>query len=297
MSQNGAEFHGSISPERSRYRLLLEATDRLAVAKSLPEAFKELAPPVLDLTGGDLLNLSLHDPHRNLMLTQYWKKNQESGLFSAIPVDEAASGWAWKNQAAISISDIEREHRFPGIVPALLAHGIRSYTVIPMSTPASRFGALGLGKRIPEVLNKDDLEFLSRIAKLGALTLEKNRALRACEEQQSLVAISRELSCGLDQEKLLPAILSSLRGIKCYERAILSLLGEDEKTVHRYGDAQSGNITSTRRPLSHLINRSRCGRFRRTKFPLLPRTNCVRSKTLWRKQCTKQVSVLSAACL
>jgi formate hydrogenlyase transcriptional activator len=238
MSQNGAEFHGIASPERGRYRLLLEATDRLAAAKSLPEAFKELAPPVLDLTGGELLNLSLHDPHRNFMLTQYWKKNQETGEFDGIPVDQAASGWAWKNQAAISISDIDREHRFPGMVPALRAHGVRSYTVIPMSTPASRFGALGLGKRIPEALNKDDLEFLSRIAKLGALTLEKIRALRACEEQQSLVAISRELSSSLDQGKLLPAILSSLRGIKCYERAILSLLDEDEKTVHRYGDAQ-----------------------------------------------------------
>src|SRR5258708_40189368 len=117
MSQNGAEFHGSASPERGRYRVLLEATDHLAVAKSLPEAFKELAPPVLDLTGGELLNLSLHDPHRNFMLTQYWKKNQESGLFSALPVDEAANGWGWKNQAPISISAIDRWHRFPGIVP------------------------------------------------------------------------------------------------------------------------------------------------------------------------------------
>jgi formate hydrogenlyase transcriptional activator len=38
-------------------------------------------------------------------------------------------------------------------------------------------------------------------------------------------------------EKLLPAILSSLRSIARYERTVLSLLDEDGKNVHLYGDA------------------------------------------------------------
>jgi len=41
---------GDPSPDRQRYRLLLEITDLVARAKSLPDAFKELAPPVLALT-------------------------------------------------------------------------------------------------------------------------------------------------------------------------------------------------------------------------------------------------------
>jgi formate hydrogenlyase transcriptional activator len=237
MSENIFEVQRSGSFERNRYRLLLEITDHLTQAKSLPEAFKELAPPVLDLTGGELLNLSLHDPHRDLMLTRYWKKNQESGEFDAVPVDEAASGWAWKNQASIAIPDIECEHRFPGIVPALRVHGIRSYTVIPMSTPSRHFGALGVGKNVPEILKGEDVEFLSRIALLGALTLEKERTERAFEEQQSLVAISRELSSNLSLEKLLPAILSSVRSIGRYERAVLSLLDKDDQNVYLHGDA------------------------------------------------------------
>src|SRR5271156_3840468 len=124
-------LEGEASPERSRYRLLLEITDLVARAQSLPIAFKELAPPVLALTGGELLNLSLHDPRRDCMLTQYWKKNLESGEFEALAVDEAASGWAWKYQQAVAIPDTEREERFPGCVPVLLNHGIRSYTVLP----------------------------------------------------------------------------------------------------------------------------------------------------------------------
>jgi len=236
MSANRVGLEGDTSPESARYRLLLEVTDMIARAKSLPDAFRELAPPVLDLTNGELLNLALYDPLRNCMLNQYWKKNQESGEFAASPVDEAATGWAWIHQKPLSIPDTEREQRFPGCIPKLLNHGVRSYTVLPMSTVSSRFGAVAVGKRVPEVLGGEDVEFLSRIALMGALALEKEKAQRAFEEQQSLVAISRELSSSLDLQALLPAILSSLRGIARYGRAVLFLLDEDGKNVYHYGE-------------------------------------------------------------
>ena len=172
------------------------------------------------------------------MQTHYWTKDQQSGEFAPSPVDEgAASGWAWKHQKAIAIPDTQHERRFPGCVPTLLGHGVRSYTVLPMSTASSRFGALGLGRNIPEVLDSEDIEFLSRVALMGALALEKERANRAFEEQQSLVAISRELSSSLELEKLLPVILSSIRSIARYDRAVLTILDEDGKNVHGYGDA------------------------------------------------------------
>ena len=237
MPETRVGLEGTASPESDRYRLLLEVTDRVARTQSLPEALRELAPPVLALTGGELLNLSLYDPRQDCMLTHYWKKNQESGEFGPFPVDEVATGWAWKHQKPIAIHDTEREQRFPGFVPLLLNHGVRSYTVLPISTPSRHFGALALGKSVPEILNGEDFEFLARIALMGALALEKERAYRAFEEQQSLVAISRELSSSLELEKLLPVILSSLRSIARYERTILCLLDEDGKSVHRYGDA------------------------------------------------------------
>ncbi len=243
MSENSVALEGDPSSEHNRYRVLIEITDMVARAKSLPEAFKELAPSVLALTGGEFLNLSLHDPRRDCMLTQYWKKNHESGEFGAFPVDEVASGWAWKHQKPIAIPDTEREQRFPRCAPMLLDHGVRSYTALPMSTPSHHFGAVGLGRKVPEALNGADVEFLSRVALMGALALEKERACRALEEQQSLVAISRELSSCLQLEKLLPVILSSLRGIARYDRTILGLLDEDGKHVHRYGDTQEWELS------------------------------------------------------
>jgi formate hydrogenlyase transcriptional activator len=238
MSETRVVLDKDASPERKRYRGLLEITDLVVRAKSLPDAFKELAPPVLALTAGELLNYSLHDPRRDRMLTHYWKRNQESGEFDPFPVDDAVTGWVWEHQELIAIPDTERESRFPGFMPVLLNHGVRSYIAVPVSTPAHRFGALGLGKNVPGATNDDDLELLSRIALMGALVLEKDRAYSAFEEQQSLVAISRELGSSLELEKLLPVILSSIRNIARYDRAVLCLLDDDGKNVHLFGDAK-----------------------------------------------------------
>jgi formate hydrogenlyase transcriptional activator len=257
MSESEVAVEGNASSEHNRYRVLLEITDLVARAKSLPDAFKELAPPVLALTGGELLNLSLHDPRRDCMLTQYFKKNQESGEFDVFPVDKAASGWAWKYQKPIAIPDTEREPRFPSCLPVLRSHGVRSYTAVPISTPLRHFGALGLGKSVPEALKSEDVEFLSRVALMGALALEREGAYHALQEQQSLVAISRELSSCIELDKLLPTILSSLRSIARYDRAVLTLLDDDGKNVHRYGDAlewesflNHGNTVPLERSLS-----------------------------------------------
>jgi formate hydrogenlyase transcriptional activator len=236
MSETGVALEGGSSADRNRYQLLLEITDLLGRAKSLPDAFKELAAPVLALTGGELLNVSLHDSRLDCMRTHYWKKNQESGEFDALPVDEVASGWAWKHQEPIAIADIEREQRFPGGVHVLLNHGVRSYTALPMSTPSGHFGVLGLGKSVPEALTGEDVEFLSRLALIGALALEKEKANRIFEEQQSLVEISRQLGSSLDLEKLLPSILASLRSIARYQRADLALLDEEGKNLRLFGD-------------------------------------------------------------
>ena len=194
--------------EHNRYRLLLEITDTVARASSLPDAFRELAQPVLALTGGELLNLSLYDARRDCMLNRYWKKNQESGEFEDSPVDKVATGWAWKHQEPIAILDIEREQRFPGCMSMLLDHGVRSYTVLPMSTPSSRFGALALGKKVPETLNEEDIEFLSRVALMGALALV----------HKSLQEIPNPLNHGVRPEQVLVEIAFAVAGFTANRR-------------------------------------------------------------------------------
>jgi len=225
-------------PSEHRYRLLLQITDLVDRSKDLSDAFQEFAPPLLNVTESDFLSVSLHDPHRDCMLTNYWKKNRESGEFGDLPVETAASGWTWKHQETVTIDDVERERRFPGCMPLLFDQGVRSYTLLPMSTRSRHFGALGVGRSVRELVGREDVEFLSRVALLGAVALEKEKAYESFEEQRSLLEISRELSSSLELDKLLPALLASVRHIARYEQAVLSLLDDEGKNVQLFGEVR-----------------------------------------------------------
>src|SRR5713101_9221154 len=239
--QNETQYeHRSDSPrpERHRDRRLLETTDVVVRARNLPDLFKELAPRVLNLTGCDFLKFSQHDPSQNCMITHYWKRNQESGQCDAFAVDECVSGWVWMHQEVVTISDVEKEKRFPLCVQELRKHGVRSYSMLPLSTSERRFGALGLCKSVPEVLDSEDLEFFHRVAFMVSLALENQHAHRAGEEQrerlQGLVTIGQQLSSSLELETLLPIVFANVRQITSCDHTVLALLEEDKKFLRVY---------------------------------------------------------------
>jgi formate hydrogenlyase transcriptional activator len=218
--------------------LLLEAFDLVVRSRNVPDLFRELAPRILDLTECDFLKFSQHDFSQNCMVTHYWTRNQGSGQCDAFAVDECVTGWAWMHQQVVTISDVEKENRFPTCMQELRKHGIRSYTVVPVSTADRRFGALGLGKSVPEVVDSVDLEFFHRVAFMVSVALENQQAHRVDKEQrerlQGLVKIARDLTSTLELENLTTNILSSLRGITHYDHAALMLLEEDGKMLRRY---------------------------------------------------------------
>ena len=65
MSESRSEIHGDPLPGRQRYRLLLEVTDVVARAQSLPDALKELAQYHAETA---LAQSSGHFAHRELVL-------------------------------------------------------------------------------------------------------------------------------------------------------------------------------------------------------------------------------------
>ncbi len=211
-------------------------TDAVERAPTLPDAFQELAPSLLAQTSCEFLNLSIHEPRRDSMLTRYWKQGGESGTFDPLPVGDAVAGWAWQYQEPIAISDTGNEPRFPLCMCRLRGHGVGFYTALPVSTPSVHFGAVGLGRHLARAVDPEGVELLARVARMAATFLEKQRASRALQEQKSLLAISRELSSTFELDRLLPAILSSVRGVVEYERSALSLLDEDGQNVRLFGD-------------------------------------------------------------
>jgi formate hydrogenlyase transcriptional activator len=215
------------------YMTLLEVAHLIVHAKGLPELFHELSPRVQKVTGCEFVSFSLHDSSRNCMLTRYWLKDRKIEEPRAFAVEDCFSGWAWQHQEAMTIPDVDHEQRFAASVECLRQHGVRSFSVLPMSTPQRRYGALGLGRSEPTVLATQDVEFLRGVAEMVALAVENQETRRAWEAQQqrlqSVVAISQELRSSLEQERLIPIVFANLRRIIHYDYAFLGLLEEGNR--------------------------------------------------------------------
>jgi len=110
--------------------------------------------------------------------------------------------------------------------------------VVPVSTAERRFGALGLGKSVSEILDSADLEFFHRVAFMVSLALENQQAHRDGEEQrqrlQGLVTIGQQLSSSLELETLLPIVFANVRQITGCDHTVLALLEEDKKFLRVY---------------------------------------------------------------
>jgi len=165
-----------------RYRVLLEITDLIAHAKSLPEAFKELAPRVLALTGCELLTFSHHDPRRNCMLTQYWKR---PGKWKVQRFSGRRSGERWHGNIRRRSPFRTRSANSAFTAVCRCCRSWRSIVhVLPMSTPLFILGRrLGQEGCRGAPCRRCRSPFTHCAA--GAVTLEKQRGGRALEEQQA----------------------------------------------------------------------------------------------------------------
>jgi len=79
VSEESVALDQDASPERTRYRVLLEITDLIAHAKSLPEAFKETGPPGAGSHGMRVVDFTPTTTRAgtcSLCSASYWKKRR-----------------------------------------------------------------------------------------------------------------------------------------------------------------------------------------------------------------------------
>ena len=232
--------------ERSGTEILLAIADLIVDGGALPELFKNLVPRVRELANCDVVSFAIYDEAQNSVVSHFWKKGQEAGVGNTFPVDESPCGWVWKHQEPMIMHDLEVETRFPAALPELRKLGVRSYTILPMSTSKRRYGTFGFGNTAPGVNGAGDFPFLERASRLVALAVENHEIHRDWQKQQkrlqSLVAISRELSSTLELEQLIPLVFARMRQITHYDYARLALLEPDGCSL-RIRAADSGQDT------------------------------------------------------
>jgi len=229
----GQDQERQAAAERSDGEILLAITDLIAEGGSLPGLFEELAPLLRELTRCEAVSFALYDSAQNRIVTHCWKQENAMESWNTFLTEESPSGWVWQHQETLTIPDLEQETRFGEALSELRNLGIRSYTVLPMSTPKHRYGALGIGKNVANAEVARAL--LGRIGRWVAVAVENRQIHREWQEQQnrlqSVVAIGRELSSTLELEQLVPLVFANMRQITSYDYARLTLLEADGRTL------------------------------------------------------------------
>src|SRR5215471_2019115 len=235
--------------EHSRRQLeaLLEVSEAIAQQRDLPALFHDLAVRLHSVIEFDFLSLVLHDAAKNVMrlhiLETHLSSKKTAGAESTVEGNPA--GWVWQTQQPFIVSDTETETRFPDFLPRYREHGVRSLTILPLTTAQHRLGAMGFGRIVAHRITDTELEFMQRVASQvavavdNALNLESSQAYqkqlaRERDRFRVLLEVNNVLISSRELPELFPGIVSCLERVIHHDYTSLALLDPPTKTLRIY---------------------------------------------------------------
>jgi formate hydrogenlyase transcriptional activator len=221
-----------------RYQAVLEMASIMSHQGSLPELVHELSTRLQGVFPFDVINFALHDDKLDAMRLNLWEGADWSKTPLVLAREEVPSGWVWENQKPLVFTDLLEEKAYPKLADILRQRGIRSYCVLPLTTPRRRLGALGFGSVQPAVYREVDLEFLKGVAELVGLAVENSLTREALSEErnrlQALVEVNNTLIANLDIRQLFPRISAHLRQVVDHDFASVAVFDPKKQEMQAY---------------------------------------------------------------
>ena len=207
LSAPGAEFGVQ------RQEILLWLAELAFLRREPGDALCEIAPRLRTALSFDSLVLALCDPGRKITKMHTWEGLSLSLEPVEVPLERSvATMVVWRNQTVLSIDDLSIEKQFE---PEFRERGIRSYSLVPLTTFHEKLGALGIASKRTHAFNGEDIRFLQRVADLVALCIDPTLADAARDEEAGRLRLLLEVGHlymqGSDLHESLPLILRSLQ--------------------------------------------------------------------------------------
>jgi formate hydrogenlyase transcriptional activator len=179
----------------ARYQALLEVAESIALQGDLEPLFHDLAvrlPPVVSF---DSIGLVLHHPETSTMRLHILEtpgdsKAERGTPFVDLPVEESLGGLAWRDQEPLVVFDTDKDTRAPQGAAILSRYNIKSCSVVPLTTPYRRLGAIIFGSQRSNDYNCADLQFLEQVARQVAVAVDN--ALRRKDAERLQVELKHE---------------------------------------------------------------------------------------------------------
>jgi formate hydrogenlyase transcriptional activator len=270
-AESARATQAQLSQERDRLRLLVEVSESIASHRNLNDLFHDLAERLPRVVSFDYINLLLHDPARDVMRLHILVAPETSTIRPGqeFPVDGSASGLVWKTQQPLVVEELEKETRFPLLVPKLRENGVQSACWLPLTTALRRLGALGFGSLTRRVYTPADQHFMQQVANQVAVAVDnvlhdesehvaQLQLTRERDRLRLLLEVNNAVVSHLDLDDVFKAVSACLRRVIPCDGS--SLLLWDAETGQyrvyvlrfRHGDhfVEEGRVTDPHRDKS-----------------------------------------------
>ena len=195
----GVASHGGIrpewaSPEGERYQALVEVSHSIASHPELPGLFEDLLQRLQARLRFDYINLVLHDAASNMMRLNVLQATLPVTvpLSLALPVEDIPAGWVWQHQQPLLIRNLEEETRFEPAVKLYRESGLRTYYVVPLTTPQRRAGAISFGTTLVDSFGDADLRLMREVAEQVAVAVDNVLTHESAVSYQQQLAMERD---------------------------------------------------------------------------------------------------------
>ena len=235
----------------SRYEALVHLSDLIRSQPEEKDLFESVAGELHQVVPFDCITQL--DPAANRVRWNFlepYNSAFEALAINAIPKEETAAWWVYRNQRPLVIRFIDRETRFPQIAERLASLGLRSLCVLPLSTAHRHLGSLGFGSHMEDAYSTEDQRFLSLVANQIALAMDDARAQ---QRLRLLLDITNRVVSKLDWHELLQEISANIRQVMQCEAVGVVLADPEDGELRRLALDFPGNDSVTDQPISDRI--------------------------------------------
>ena len=232
--------HRACAPDNLQH-ILLDVSHATASHRDLQSLLDELAGLLRRVARFDRLAIVLHDPERDVMRLHTIVSIGPTYLTTLeLPVADSPAGLVWQTQRPFVVPRIDEEPGFSEVTRILKAEGMRSFCVLPLTTPLRRLGGLSFASQDEDAFSDADVEILHELTSQVALAVDNTLHHEAAEQAQHQLAWKRDrlqllldvnnaLVSNLDRRALFSAISACLRRVVSHDYTSLAVYDADRK--------------------------------------------------------------------
>ena len=232
--------HRACAPDNLQ-RILLDVSHATASHRDLQSLLDELAGLLRRVARFDRLAIVLHDPERDVMRLHTIVSIGPTYLTTLeLPVADSPAGLVWQTQRPFVVPRIDEEPGFSEVTRILKAEGMRSFCVLPLTTPLRRLGGLSFASQDEDAFSDADVEILHELTSQVALAVDNTLHHEAAEQAQRQLAWKRDrlqllldvnnaLVSNLDRRALFSAISACLRRVVSHDYTSLAVYDAERK--------------------------------------------------------------------